>query len=35
MSEKNIVFDDKNVSKSSFYKTKNYLIYMTSRLMKY
>ena len=29
MSNKTITFEDKKVNKSNFYKTQNYLIYMT------
>ena len=35
MSEKNMNFDDEKINKSSFYKNKKYLIYMTYMLIKY
>ena len=35
MSGINIIFDDKKINKSTFYKNKNYLVYMTQKLIKY
>ena len=39
MSRKNIIFDNKKINKSNksnlYKKTKNYLVYMTWRLIKY